>query len=142
MIEIVKFKAEHWDQMEGQETTAHLTPLIPREQMSALTGSPYSYTLFSGDRIVAVAGVLEYWPGRGEAWAELAQVCRKDFLAIHNAAKRFLDVCPFVRVEATVDVDFVAAHRWAKLLGFEMEAPVMKKYGVDGHNYSLYARTR
>jgi hypothetical protein len=142
MIEIVKFKAEHWDQIQGQDTTAYLAPLIPKDQAAMLAKSPYSYTLFAGERIVAIAGVMEYWPGRGEAWAELAQTSRKEFLPIHNAVKRFLEVCPFERVEAAVDVNFGAAHRWVSLLGFELEAPVMKKYGVDGHDYSLYARVR
>jgi hypothetical protein len=142
MIEIVKFKAEHWDLINGQDMTVSLSRMVPKEHAVALEGCPHSYTVFARGRIVAVAGVVENSPGRGEAWAELAQVCRKDFLAIHNAVKRFLDICPFVRVEATVDVDFVAAHRWVKLLGFELEAPRMRKYSLDGQDYSLYARVR
>lgn len=142
MIEIVKFKAEHWDQINGQDATLSLSRMVPAEYAKILEKQPYSYTFFSGDRIVAVGGIVENSPGRGEVWAEFAQTCRKEFLAIHLAAKRFLDICPFERVEATVDVSFAAAHRWIRLLGFELEAPVMRKYSLDGQDYSLYARVR
>ena len=142
MIEIVKFLPKHWEEMEQQETTAYLRPLTPAGYTQALAESPFSYTAISEGRIVACSGVIEHWPGRAEAWAELAQISRKEFLAIHNAVKRFLEVCPYRRIEATVAVEFDAAHRWIKLLGFELEAPVMRKFGIDGGDCALYARIK
>jgi len=103
---------------------------------------PHSYTATVEGRIVACGGIIEYWPGRAEAWAVLDATSRKDFLAIHNAARRVLNLDHFRRIEAVVDVGFEAGHRWLRALDFRMEAPRMLQYGVDGNDYSLYARVR
>jgi len=54
--------------------------------------------------------------------------------------KRFLDGCYLHRIEMTVDCDFPQGHRWAKMLGFTMEAERMRGYRPDGGDCALYAR--
>lgn len=142
MIEIVKFKAQHWHDIDEQEATMHLRVFFTSEQIEKLEDTRYSYTAVSEGRVVACGGVFEYWPGRGEAWMEMAKTCKREFLEIHNAVKRFLDICPLTRIEMTVDSDFDEGHRWARSLGFEMEAERMRKYGPDGKDYALYARIK
>jgi hypothetical protein len=43
-------------------------------------------------------------------------------------------------VELTVLKHFAAGHRWAKMLGFEIEAPLMRGYNPDGTDSVGYAR--
>lgn len=98
------------------------------------------YTLINSEKeIVACAGVIEYWPGRVEAWMFFHPKCKKDFLGIYKIIKKFLKTRRFRRVEATVNKDFVNGHRWVKAFGFKLEAETLKKYGLFGEDSSLYA---
>jgi hypothetical protein len=40
----------------------------------------------------------------------------------------------------TVRKDFVQGHRWAQMLGFEMETPEMKAYDPQGATHVGYVR--
>lgn len=143
MIEIVNFKAEHWEQIVEQKNQLYIRKCFSKRQAELLEKSETAFTgVAASGKVVFCAGVNKYWEGRGEAWAILAQSCRKEFLAIHNAVKRYLDVCPLRRIEAAVDVNFKAGHRWVKALGFELEAPRLKAYQPDGVDCALYSRVR
>lgn len=139
---MVNYKAEHLDQIVEQKATAYLRAYITPDHMRELEKSKMSYTGIVNGRVVFCAGVIEYWPGRGEAWTFIDGDCKKEFYAIHKIVKRFLEVCPVKRVEATVDVGFEQGHRWVKNLGFKLEAPVMKSYMPGGGDSSLYAKVR
>lgn len=139
MIEVIRYEARHLRELTLQPAQTALRGLVSAEHAAAVEG-PLSFTALSGERPVCCAGVVEYWPGRGEAWAFLAADCRKEFRAVTAAVRRFLEVCPVRRVEAAVDVDFEPGHRWARLLGFTMEAPLMRSYLPDGGDCALYAR--
>lgn len=103
---------------------------------------PESYTLKVNGKAVVCAGVIEHWPGRGEAWAVLDKECSKYFRIVHKTVLMYLDMAPFERIEATVIGTFDKGHRWAESLGFVCEAPTMRKYGVTGIDYALYAKVR
>jgi len=65
----------------------------------------------------------------------------QDFVKIHRAALRYFDVTEFKRVEAFVDANFDAGHRWIKMLGFEREG-YMRSFTPEGNDAVLYARIR
>ncbi len=138
-IELIPFQASHLDELAEQPATAYLRPYIDRSQLAALEGT-LAFTGFWNGRLVGCAGIFEHWQGRGEAWAFLARDCKPAFPAIHRAAQRLLEVCPFRRVEAAVACDFPAAIRWVRLLGFRRETIRLKGYGPEGRDYVIYAR--
>jgi len=140
-MELIVFEPWHMDHINEQTATAYLRPMITAEHIRVLAMQKHSYTAVDNGRILACGGVIEHYPGRGEAWAVLDATKPKDFLKVHNAAKRFFDMGLFARTEAVVEIGFEAGHRWLVLLGFKLEAPCMKHYGPDGRDYSLYART-
>lgn len=142
MIQVVRFKAEHLSQLMEQEATQYLRAYLTPAHIAALEQSPHSMTGLADGRVVICGGVVEYWPNRGEAWAIIDQNCKEHFTAIHNAVKRFFEVCPLRRIEAAVDIGFEAGHRWMRLLGFELEAPVLRAYRPEGGDCSLYARVK
>lgn len=143
MIEVLRFKAEHMAYMKEQEATAYLKKYTTPEQ-DKLLETALSNTIVSkiDGRVLFCGGVVEYWPGRGEAWAIFDQNVKKEFVYIHSAVKRFFDICPVKRIEAAVDVGFEAGHRWIKTLGFTLEAPILKSYRPEGTDVSLYARVK
>lgn len=113
---------------------------ITKEQAEALELAPHAYSIFVDGKILLCGGVTEYWKNRGEAWAVFHPECKSHFVALHNASKRFLDLCPIRRIEAGVDCDFEPGHRWVKALGFKLEAARMSAFLPDGSDASLYSR--
>jgi hypothetical protein len=133
---------------------AHLEDLLSREGMEPfaramstkhiheIARTPMAYSIQVDGRVIACAGVVEYWKNRGEAWAFVDRKCKREFLALHHIVRDFLDHCPVRRIEAAVSTTFSAGHRWVRALGFELEAPILRAYGPDGGDCSLYARVR
>ncbi len=138
-MEIVAFNRSHVKGMTVQPAQAALSYMLTPEIAVALEKQS-SFTAFIDGRPVGAAGVLPQWEHRSVAWAYLTKVTPHQFIAIHKAVKFFLDGCDIPRLEITVDCDFTAGHRWAKMLGFTMEAERMIKYAPDGRDCALYAR--
>ena len=122
-----------------QPAQMYLSEWVTKDQAEALAEYP-SYTAFDGPSAVAAAGIVPMWQGRAMAWAFIASIGPQRFIRVHRAVKHFLDGCFIQRIEMTVDSDFPAGHRWARLLGFELEAERMQSYAPDGHDCALYAR--
>lgn len=140
-MNIVPFQAEHIERMRIQDAQAYSLAWVDDEQARSLEGIP-SFTALDGDVVLGSAGVLPIWENRALAWAYLSSDIGPYFVAIHRAVKRFLDACPYRRVEAAVDIDFAAGHRWMRMLGFRREAERMVAYRPDGGDMALYARVR
>ena len=136
---IVPYKAEHLISVVAQESQAYLSRWITPEQSRALEG-PYAFSAIDGDKVLGCAGVVEHWPGRGLAWAYLDKDIGRNMVGVHRAVKRFFEVCPVRRIEAAVDVNFDAGHRWVQMLGFELETVRMKAYRPDGGDCAMYVR--
>jgi hypothetical protein len=114
--------------------------VFSEKQLEALEANPFAYSVFIDGALKMCAGITPYWEGRGEAWAIFGKTSRREFLALHNAGKKILGMCSLKRIEAAVDVDFTAGHRWVQALGFELEAARLKAFLPNGHDVSLYAR--
>ena len=140
MLKLIPFKPRHAEVLALHQGTLHLlASKFEQNYFDALIG-PYAFTGLDPDgHILGAAGIFEYWPGRGEAWAMLDAKCKPYFRDIHRACKRNLEVAPYHRIEAVVDEGYEEGHRWCRLLGFELEAPLMKSYFTDKRSASLYA---
>lgn len=136
----IPFKAEHLTELALQPSQTYLSEYAQAEGPN-LEKHP-SYTAIIDGKVMGAAGVIEQWSGRGTAWALIGDTGPKDFISIHRAVLRFLDVCYLKRVELTADCDFPAAHRWARMLGFNLECERMVAYAPSGKDCSLYARIR
>lgn len=99
-------------------------------------------TLMAAGVPVACAGLMMVGEHRAVAWAILARDCAPRMRALHRAVSRFLETCGVRRVETVVLCDFEAGHRWARMLGFKMEAERMEAYDAAGNAYALYARVQ
>lgn len=140
-MDVVPFKAQHLEEIALQEAQQYLLGYIEPGLGDSLEGQD-SFTGLADGAVVACAGVVPYWNNRGLAWAYLSNIAGDHMTSVTRAVKRYLDVAPYDRIEAAVDVDFEAGHRWIQLLGFKLEAPYMSKFRPDGGAASLYARVR
>jgi hypothetical protein len=93
-------------------------------------------------KVIGCAGVLPLWPGVGMAWAWLGREWRAEARKITGYIRGHLDEAEFHRIEAGVKVDYSKGHRWMRMLGFELETPVARKWGPDGGNYSIWVRVK
>jgi hypothetical protein len=143
MIEIRPFKAEDVTYLNRQTgPNFEGSNYIQKEHYFAAEKLPHSYTILIKGRIVACCGVIEYWKDRGEAWSIIDRYSKAEFVLLFRTVKKLLEDAPIRRIEATINKNFPAGHRWIKLLGFELEAETLKSYGLTGDDYSLYAKVK
>lgn len=139
---IVPFEAEHFAQMRVQDAQKWMHQNLTVADLKGLEG-PHAGTLMVDGVPLACAGALLYWPDRALVWSFLSsRVDRTNIMTVHAEAQRFIDGLPYRRLEASVVVGFEQGHRWMRLLGFEVEAPLQRAFNVDGSDCVGYVRIR
>ncbi len=112
-----------------------------------LKASPISsFTcLFDGD-IVAVGGVIDFFPGVGEVWLMLTKQARKEgvfgIIAITAIEKKMNELIvehKLWRTEANVRTDFPQAIKMIKAFGFEYEGR-KRQCTPDRCDMEIYAK--
>lgn len=99
-------------------------------------------TFHRGDTVLACVGAYEMEPHRATVWSYLSAQLGRDILSVTRALNRYFEETPYRRLEAQVDVDFVAGHRWIKMLGFKEETPLLSRYRADGGDCVGYVRLK
>lgn len=96
----------------------------------------------AGD-IIVIGGLIPIWENRAFLWSLISAHAGKEMLRIHKEVRRRLQDFnkQYRRIEITVDAGFTQGHRWAKMLGFEIEG-YMKAYRPDGGDMVMYSRIR
>lgn len=141
-MHLIPYRHYHISSVELQSAQLDMTEIITPEYGRALEQAGPAYTIIDGKDILLCAGLAELWATRAQAWSLISRhATGRKFYFIHRAVEKFLNEQPYLRVEMTVDSDFVNGHRWARLLGFEFEGH-MKKYTPNGKDCDLYARVR
>ena len=135
---VVPFRSWHYEWLLAKRATPDPRVTLTDRLLTRLEAANSWTGVVDGDP-VAVAGTLLQWPGRHLAWAYLGDDTGPHMTWLTLATRRVLRGVEG-RVELTVRCDFAAGHRWAKLLGFEVEAPLMKHYGPQHEPHTLYAR--
>lgn len=96
---------------------------------AAIAGSGMAYTVRQNMSepwhlrpVLAIVGLHPLWAHRGHAWALIgAAMPRTAWPAFSRHCGRLMDwyaAQGWFRIDALCDVDFPAAHRWVRLLGF------------------------
>lgn len=142
IVNVLTFKAEHILQIKRQSHDLIELQDFTIEHFRKFEPLPWQWSIEVDGVIKACCGVVSYWQGRGEAWAMIDQTAGVHMIGLVRALKRIFATIDCTRVEATVIANFEAGHRLVKLLGFDLEAPLMRKYGNKGWDYSLYARVK
>lgn len=142
MIYMVPFEAEHYGQMGVQPAQGRIKHLASVDDLRSLEGA-YAVTLMEDGMPALCAGALVYWANRALVWSVISDRVNKDnMLSVHMLAAQFIEGLPFRRLEASVDVGFEQGHRWMKMLGFEVEAPLQRAFQVDGADCVGYVRIK
>lgn len=142
MTKLIPFKKEHYKQIIDNSDQSYLSAHVTDADLDEVERNPFSVSCFHGETLLGVGGVILSHASRGEAWGIVAPNIRRHFLGLHHAVKGYLQNVKVNRIEAVVHTDYEPGHRWVKALGFELEAPLMKAYALDGKDAALYAITK
>jgi hypothetical protein len=138
---VVPYQAEHMARIRLQEAqTCNIGWMAP--QHAVLLEGERSFSILDGDEVLFVGGVLHAWEGRGIAWCFLAADIGTRFTGVHRHVKRYFELMDYPRIEAQVQLYFEQAHRWMKMLGFELECPRARAFFPDGSDAAFYAKVK
>lgn len=135
MISVIPYQPEHFDQMSLKD--CHKEEKISRPE------GVRAVTYMHQDKPIAIVGAIEFIPGVLVAWSLLSDEVKKTPVAFHRATRHLVNFyleSGYRRIQITVRQDYEDGWRWAKALGFKCEG-IMRKYGPDGSDYVMFART-
>lgn len=138
-MKVVPFQAEHFWRMDVQPAQKHVRSRVTPEEIAALEKQD-AFTALVGDNPVMCFGWVPVYEHRALLWALIAADAGPHFVGLTRIAKGVVKDLAFRRLEMEVDWEFEQAHRWAKMLGFTMEAERLRGYRMDGGDTSIYAR--
>lgn len=98
-----------------------------------------SWTVVLDGNPLACGGTIQHWNGRHMAWVCLTVKTGPHMGFITRAVRKALSRVQG-RIEMSVRKDFEAGHRWARMLGFRVETPLMEAYGPEGEDHVGYVR--
>lgn len=140
-MRIVPFEPRHLDHLKLQPKQRAAGDIIASDpayiQSLAAYGNAYT-ALWDGEPLCC-AGVTDFGDGRGYAWALFSEDSGKHFVRLCRSIRRYLELCTFRRIEATIDCRFAEALRLATMMGFEVEG-TMRAYGRDGADHYMVGR--
>lgn len=94
------------------------------------------------NRCIVAGGIFPKWRGTGIVWSLFGANAGRHMVAITRKAQSVIDNSKHRRLEITTLVGFEPAARWARVLGFKVEAPNMPCYDPDGRDMALWAQIR
>lgn len=102
------------------------------------------YTLTDDDgNIGCICGVSPVWAGVMDVWTIITTKIELLPLSYVRCILRLLENWMIDyqvhRVGMTARTDDKAVHKWARVLGFKEEG-ILRKYGPDGSDYTIYGR--
>lgn len=134
---VIPFKRWHYDWLgvgiEPGLARLHDSVLAHLEAQNSWTG------VVDGE-VVFCAGTTQQWPTRHTTWALLHEtLSRQHMLWITREVIAGLDRVKG-RIELTVRRDFPQGMKWARLLGFRLETPLLACYGPEGEDHAGFVR--
>ena len=140
-MNVIPFRAEHFWNIDVQPSQAYVRQYVTEDGIKQLE-TQNSFTCVEGEKLLACFGWVPLYPTRASIWAFISATSGPYFVGMTRIAKRLVDGLAFRRLEMEVDYDFEQGHRWARLLGFTLEAERLRGFRMDGGDSAVYARIR
>lgn len=134
---IEPFNISHFYRLDVQPGQRWVASRLDAATLKAIAKTE-AFAAITPERVLCCAGLLRVHDGRAVAWALLGNDIAPFLRGIHRATLRLFRLSGYRRIETTVERDFEQGHRWARLLGFEVEAECMAGFGEDGRDHTLY----
>lgn len=143
---VMPFHPSHMDRIEPNDFDLAVFASLPnlQDRLQQIQQLRCAWTLFYKHQPALVMGLDHKWPTNYEAWIIPGKISLQHGTLLSRGARRFFDKIPVKlglrRLQIVVNVEREAAVRWAEFLKFKREG-VMAKYGPEGADYYMYART-
>lgn len=138
-MHIIPFQPTHVKMIRLQDHQAQWQQEINAAQFNEVISNAWTVVDSGGD-VMFIGGVYTIWWNRLAAWSLISVYAGKHFKFIINHTIKNFEQFKGHRIECYVDPDFEQGHRFAKLLGFKCEAPLMQKFHQNGTNASMYSK--
>jgi len=138
-MSVVVFHKDHFYEIFPQLAQMNVQEYITDETWENLPKKT-SFTYEADGKKLAVGGWIEISKHRATLWAYLHKDIKNRLAIIHRIIEKTIADLPYNRLELEVDYDFKQGHRWAKMLGFEVETEKAKWYRPDGKDATVYVR--
>lgn len=142
MFELVKFKKEHLHPLLHQPENGYLQNWLDNGHASTMEDQKSSFTGMVKGKPAVCGGVIEMWTDRGFIWSVFNTEFKGNFLPVFRGIKHFITQYPCRRLEMAIACKNERAMVRARLLGFQIETPLAKKYLPDGSDCVLFAKIR
>ena len=105
-----------------------------------------SGALYYNGKLLGIIGVVIYWKGVGEVWTIIDDSIKQKFKRqLIVGVRTALDITQISldlhRVQVAIESNAEYSQSWPLALGFTLEG-VMRNFGMDGSDYTLYGRIR
>ena len=109
--------------------------------LQAIDQSAYSRTWINKGKVLCIGGIVEFWPGVGEAWVIFADEARKEPKQLVRTVRTYLNQHKpaFHRLQALVKDAVPCSQRFVEMLGFVREA-TLPQYGPDKSDFIMYSK--
>lgn len=139
MAKRVPFEPTHAERIRVQPRQVAMMGYATPEHYRQLAATP-SFSVLDGDEVLMCGGAFEHWPGRAVCWALLSQSIGHRMTTCVRATRDFLAQHSAHRFEMDVERDHGEGHRFARLIGFAVETPVLARFYPDGTDGVMYVR--
>lgn len=141
-LELRKCRQEHIRYIAPQDGQSEIQLAYMQPDMKHVFENEFTLSAWKGSTCVGAAGLIQIMPHYAVAWAFIAKGAGPHMLEAVRAMRNVMDKSTFERIEMRVDTKFYKGHKLARLLGFHVEAPKMRKTGAFKEDETLYARVR
>lgn len=138
MRALVPFRRWHYNWLVEQGEPGDHVVHLPEGVLAQLETQD-SWTAVVDNDPVAAGGLVQHWPGRFLAWTYMGPRTAQHMRWLTRLVREHLKDKQG-RFEMTVRADFRPGQRWAEMLGFQVETPVLRQYGPSGEDHIGYVR--
>jgi len=103
-------------------------------------------SLYYNGKLLGIIGVVVLWPGVADVWTIIDDSVKRQFKRqLIVGVRTALDIAQIsmclTRVQVAIESHADYSQSWPLALGFTLEG-VMRNFGMDGSDYTLYGRIR
>ena len=143
MKTLIPFIPAHLKGFDVHDDLAHIREYLQDDSYGDLLASmDMSYSAIVDGNVIAIAGFYPAGKGRFLAWTLMSKDTGKYMLRATREVLQIINGMDYRRIETPVKRDFLAGHKWMRLLGFENETPNGMRNYEDGMTFDLYARVK
>lgn len=145
-MKLTAFKAEHLLEMDTLDTKDTVGQIDAIYQRGLKREGAKAFTAMHEGKIIGCGGIEILWEGVGEGWVvpsiHVADHKRETIEICIKGLKHILDEdAELKRIHALIMTGFPPGDRLMEILGFTYEG-TLKKYGLHGEDYKMYALVR